>query len=138
MPVRQCRGAVFGDALDNLRAFAGFGVTREYYVNDGGAQVDALARSAYLRYREALGEDIGPIPEGLYPGDYLKTVGEAMAREFGPALKGESEAQWLPLARGRATSAMMAMIRDDLAALNIVHQVFISERALTGVDGGVD
>jgi len=136
--VGHARGAVFGDALASLLQFSGREATREYYINDAGAQVDALARSAYLRYREALGEDIGPIPEGLYPGDYLKTVGEAMAREFGPALKGESEAQWLPLARGRATSAMMAMIRDDLAALNIVHQVFISERALTGVDGGVD
>ena len=83
MHVGHCRGAVFGDALANLLAFAGFAVTREYYINDAGAQVDALARSAYLRYREALGEAIGPIPEGLYPGDYLKPVGAALAAEYG-------------------------------------------------------
>ena len=79
MHVGHCRGAVFGDALANLLAFAGFAVTREYYINDAGAQVDVLARSAFLRYREALGENIGAIPEGLYPGDYLKPVGEALA-----------------------------------------------------------
>ncbi len=85
MHVGHCRGAVFGDALANLLAFTGNAVTREYYINDAGAQVDVLARSAYLRYREALGEDIGPIPEGLYPGDYLKPVGAALAAEYGPA-----------------------------------------------------
>ncbi len=97
-----------------------------------------LARSAYLRYREALGEDVGPIPEGLYPGDYLKPVGEELAREFGPTLKAKSEAEWLPLIRNRAVDAMMTMIRADLAALNIAHEVFASERALTGADGGED
>ena len=88
MHVGHCRGAVFGDALANLLAFAGFKVTREYYINDAGAQVDVLARSAYLRYREALGEDIGAIPEGLYPGDYLKPVGAALAAKYGEALTG--------------------------------------------------
>ena len=83
MHVGHCRGAVFGDALASLLAFTGFKVTREYYINDAGAQVDVLARSAYLRYREALGENIGAIPEGLYPGDYLKPVGEALAAECG-------------------------------------------------------
>ena len=83
MHVGHGRGAVFGDALANLLAFAGFEVTREYYINDAGAQVDVLARSAFLRYREALGEDIGAIPEGLYPGDYLKPVGQALAAEYG-------------------------------------------------------
>ncbi len=138
MHVGHARGAVFGDALANLLIFSGREATREYYVNDAGGQVDVLARSAYLRYREALGEDIGPIPEGLYPGDYLKPVGEALAREFGPALKGEPEAEWLPKVRPRAIDAMMAMIRADLAALNITHEVFASERALTGADGGED
>src|SRR6185437_2989472 len=85
MHVGHCRGAVFGDALATLLAFSGFAVTREYYINDAGAQVDVLARSAYLRYREALGEDIGAIPEGLYPGDYLKPVGQALAAEYGSA-----------------------------------------------------
>src|SRR5467141_8138 len=97
MHVGHCRGAVFGDALANLLAFAGYAVTREYYVNDAGVQVDALARSAYLRYREALGEDIGAIPEGLYPGDYLKPVGAELAAEYGAALKDKPEAEWLPL-----------------------------------------
>jgi arginyl-tRNA synthetase len=136
--VGHARGAVFGDALANLLEFAGRTASREYYINDAGAQVDVLARSAFLRYREALGEPIGSIPDGLYPGDYLKAVGQSMAREFGPALKGKPEADWLPLARKRATDAMMAMIRDDLAALRITHEVFASERALTGADGGSD
>ena len=93
MHVGHCRGAVFGDALANLLAFAGFAVTREYYINDAGAQVDVLARSAFLRYREALGEDIGAIPEGLYPGDYLKPVGAALAAEYGDTLKAMPEAR---------------------------------------------
>ena len=101
MHVGHCRGAVFGDALANLLAFAGFTVTREYYINDAGAQVDALARSAYLRYREALGEKIGAIPEGLYPGDYLKPVGAALAAEFGGKLKDKPEAEWLPPVRSQ-------------------------------------
>jgi arginyl-tRNA synthetase len=124
------RGAVFGDALANLLAFAGFRVTREYYVNDSGAQIQALARSAFLRYREALGESIGPIPQGLYPGDYLKPVGAALAAEFGPQLLQMPEERWLAAVRERVVEMMMASIRDDLAALNIRHDVFFSERSL--------
>jgi arginyl-tRNA synthetase len=138
MHVGHARGAVFGDALASLLEFAGRSVAREYYVNDAGAQVDALARSAHLRYREALGETIPAIPEGLYPGDYLKPVGEALAREFGPSLLDKPEAEWLAPVRARAIEAMMAMIKDDLSALAIEHEVFASERALTGADGGVD
>ncbi len=116
MHVGHCRGAVFGDALANLLAFAGYDVTREYYINDAGGQVDVLARSAFLRYREALGEDIGAIPEGLYPGDYLKPVGEALAKEHGKALLDMPEERWLPLVRADAIAAMLVMIKDDLAA----------------------
>ena len=130
MHVGHCRGAVFGDALANLLAFAGFSVTREYYINDAGAQVDVLARSAFLRYREALGEDIGAIPEGLYPGDYLKPVGEALAKQYGAKLKEMPEHRWLPFARAKAIAMMMEMIRADLAALNVRHDVFFSERSL--------
>ena len=130
MHVGHCRGAVFGDALANLLAFTGYDVTREYYVNDAGAQVDALARSAFLRYREALGEDIGAIPEGLYPGDYLKPVGAKLAAEYGPQLKDKSEAEWLPIVRARAIEMMMAGIRDDLKSLNVEQDVFFSERSL--------
>jgi len=129
MHVGHCRGAVFGDALANLLAFAGHDVTREYYINDAGAQVDVLARSAFLRYREALGETI-TIPDGLYPGDYLKPVGEALAAEHGRALNQMPEEQWLPLVRAKAIAMMMAMIREDLAALNVTHDVFYSERSL--------
>jgi arginyl-tRNA synthetase len=129
MHVGHCRGAVFGDALASLLAFAGWTVTREYYINDAGAQVDVLARSAYLRYREALGETI-TIPDGLYPGDYLKPVGEALVREHGRTLLNFTEERWLPLVRDAAIDAMMAMIRDDLASLNIRHEVFFSERSL--------
>jgi arginyl-tRNA synthetase len=136
MHVGHCRGAVFGDALANLLAFTGFAVTREYYVNDAGAQVDQLARSAYLRYREALGEDIGAIPEGLYPGEYLKPVGAALAAQYGSALKEQPEAQWQPVVRATAIAMMMAAVRADLAALNVAPDVFYSERSL--VDGGVD
>jgi arginyl-tRNA synthetase len=130
MHVGHCRGAVFGDALANLLDAAGFDVTREYYVNDAGAQVDVLARSAYLRYREALGEDIGEIPQGLYPGDYLKPVGAALAAEHGPSLLSFPEARWLPLVRDKAVAMMMAAIRDDLAALDVRPDVFFSERSL--------
>jgi len=130
MHVGHCRGAVFGDALAALLSAAGFDVTREYYVNDAGAQVDVLARSAYLRYREALGEDIGEIPEGLYPGDYLKPVGAALAAEHGPSLLNFPASRWLPLVRAQAVTMMMAAIRDDLAALNVSHDVFFSERSL--------
>ena len=138
MHVGHARGAAFGDALARLLAFAGRKVTREYYINDAGAQVDVLARSAFLRYREALGEDVGAIPEGLYPGDYLISVGETLAREEGPRLRDLPESQWLPVVRAKAISAMMDMIRDDLRALAIDHEVFASERALTGKDGGPD
>jgi arginyl-tRNA synthetase len=138
MHVGHARGAVFGDALASLLIFSGRETTREYYINDAGGQVDVLARSAFLRYREALGEDIGPIPDGLYPGDYLKLVGENLARDYGAKLKDKPEAEWLPIVRKGAINAMMAMIRGDLAALNIAHEVFASERALTGVDGGED
>ncbi|MBR0828247.1 arginine--tRNA ligase [Bradyrhizobium manausense] len=130
MHVGHCRGAVFGDALASLLQFAGHDVTREYYINDAGAQVDVLARSAFLRYREALGEDIGAIPEGLYPGDYLKPVGEALAKEHGDKLCALTEAQWLPTVRAKAIAMMMDEIKDDLAALNIRHDVFFSERSL--------
>lgn len=130
MHVGHCRGAVFGDALANLLAFCGYRVTREYYINDAGAQVDVLARSAFLRYREALGENVGPIPEGMYPGDYLIPVGAALAAEYGSALRDRSEAEWLPIVRDKAVSMMMAAIRDDLAALNVRHDVFFSERSL--------
>ena len=136
MHVGHCRGAVFGDALATLLAVTGFAVTREYYINDAGTQVDQLARSAYLRYREALGEDIGAIPEGLYPGDYLKPVGVALAAEHGDVLKGQPEAKWLPLVRGKAIEMMMAAIRADLAALNVKPDVFYSERSL--IAGDVD
>ncbi len=136
MHVGHGRGAVFGDALANLLAFAGFKVTREYYVNDAGAQVDVLARSAHLRYREALGEDIGTIPEGLYPGDYLKPVGAALAAQYKDALTKQPEAEWLPVVRAKAIEMMMATVRADLAALNISHEVFYSERSM--VAGGTD
>jgi arginyl-tRNA synthetase len=130
MHVGHCRGAVFGDALANLLAFAGFDVTREYYVNDAGAQVDQLARSVFLRYREALGETIGEIPEGLYPGDYLKPVGRALVDQHGSELLALPEQQWLPIVREAALRAMLAMIETDLDALGIHHDVFFSERSL--------
>jgi arginyl-tRNA synthetase len=129
MHVGHCRGAVFGDALANLLTFVGYAVTREYYINDAGAQVDVLARSAYLRYREALGEQIA-IPEGFYPGDYLKPVGEALAAEHGRALNQMPEEMWLPIVRAKAIDMMMAEIREDLATLNVRHDVFFSERSL--------
>jgi arginyl-tRNA synthetase len=134
MHVGHCRGAVFGDALCSLLQFAGRDVTREYYINDAGAQVDVLARSAFLRYREALGETIGAIPEGLYPGDYLKPVGEALRAEYGDRLHAMSETKWLPIVRAMAIAMMMDEIKGDLAALNIKHDVFFSERSL--IEGG--
>jgi arginyl-tRNA synthetase len=136
MHIGHCRGAVFGDALANLLAFAGYSVTREYYINDAGAQVDVLARSVYLRYREALGEDIGAIPEGLYPGDYLREVGGELAADHGFNLTTMPEAEWMPIVRDRAIHAMMADIRNDLMRLRVVPDVFSSERALIeGEDG---
>jgi arginyl-tRNA synthetase len=136
MHVGHCRGAVFGDALANLLVFAGYNVTREYYINDAGGQVDVLARSAYLRYREALGDDIGAIPEGLYPGEYLQPVGVALAKEHGKSLINMPEERWLPIVRSFAIEKMMEMIKDDLAALNIRHDVFFSEASLRS--GGRD
>jgi arginyl-tRNA synthetase len=131
MHVGHCRGAVVGDALASLLAFAGHSVTREYYINDAGGQVDVLARSAHLRYREALGETIA-IPEGLYPGDYLVPVGEALAKTHGDRFVAAPEAEWLALFRTTAVAQMMALIRDDLAALAIRHDVFFSEASLGG------
>jgi arginyl-tRNA synthetase len=136
MHVGHCRGAVFGDALASLLVFAGYDVAREYYINDAGAQVDVLARSAFLRYREALGEHIGEIPEGLYPGDYLKPVGQALAAEYGNRLLAEPEAEWLPIVRAKSVADMMEEIKGDLAALNIKHDVFFSERSL--IEGDAD
>jgi arginyl-tRNA synthetase len=128
MHMGHCRGAVVGDALADLLSYAGYAVTKEYYINDAGSQVDTLARSAHLRYREALGETIGEIPEGLYPGDYLIPVGAALAQEFGNNFQNLPEVEWLPLFRQRTVSAMMALIRADLAILGIHHDVFSSER----------
>ena len=130
MHMGHCRGAVVGDALATLLEYAGHKVTREYYVNDAGAQVQVLARSVHLRYREALGEDIGAIPEGLYPGDYLVPVGQALAEEFGDTYAKAPESEWLVLFRDKAVAAMMDMIRADLALLGIEHEVFSSEAEL--------
>src|SRR5690606_16998309 len=130
MHVGHCRGAVVGDALANIMAFAGYAVTKEYYINDAGAQIDVLARSVMLRYREALGDEIGEIPAGLYPGDYLVTVGRALADEFGRKLNQMPEDKALAIVKDRTIDAMMVMIREDLAALNVHHEVFFSERML--------
>jgi arginyl-tRNA synthetase len=123
----HCRGAVVGDSLARLLEAAGFRVTKEYYVNDAGAQVDTLARSVHLRYREALGDDIGEIGEGFYPGDYLKPVGTVLAAEYGDKYVAASEAEWLPLFRSAAITAMLDLIRHDLGLLNIHHDLFSSE-----------
>ena len=131
MHVGHCRGAVFGDALANLLDFTGYKVTREYYINDAGAQVDALARSAFLRYREALGEDIGEIPEGLYPGDYLKPVGWHLKQLFGNKLLDEPESEWLPIVRQTVVERMLVKILEDLDALNIEFDAFFSEKSLS-------
>ncbi len=130
MHIGHSRGAVFGDALASLLEKAGYEVTREYYINDAGAQVDVLARSVYLRYREALGEDIGKIPEGLYPGEYLIPVGKELAEKDGGKWLNKPEEEWLAYFRGFAINKMMDMIRSDLAALGITFDVFSSERAL--------
>lgn len=136
MHMGHCRGAVVGDALADLLAFSGHQVIKEYYVNDAGAQVDVLARSVHMRYREALGETV-EIPEGLYPGDYLVPVGKALAEEFGDKYAKVAEADWLILFRTRAVSAMMDMIRSDLATLGIHHDLFSSEAELQA-SGKVD
>ena len=133
----HCRGAVVGDSLARLLEAAGFRVTKEYYVNDAGAQVDTLARSLHLRYREKLGEDIGEIPEGLYPGDYLKPVGAILAAEFGDSFVEAPEAEWLPIFREAAIKAMLDLIRHDLALLGIHHDLFSSEAELQR-EGAVD
>lgn len=130
MHVGHCRGAVVGDALANLMAFAGYDVTKEYYINDAGSQIDVLACSVFIRYREALGEAVGEIPAGLYPGDYLVPVGQALAAEYGPRLHAMPEDEWMPIVKEKAIDAMMAMIREDLEALNVHHDVFYSERTL--------
>ena len=130
MHVGHCRGAVVGDVLANLLKFAGYDVTKEYYINDAGAQIDVVAKSVFLRYREALGEDIGEIPAGLYPGDYLVPLGQALAKEFGTSLLEKPEEEVLPLLKDRSIDAMMALIRDDLASLNVHHDLFFSERSL--------
>ena len=130
MHMGHCRGAVVGDALASLLEFAGHRVIREYYVNDAGSQVDVLARSAHVRYREALGEDVGEIPEGLYPGDYLVPVGQTLAAEFGDRYTKAPEGDWLVLFRSRAVAAMLDMIRADLALLGIHHDLFSSEAEL--------
>ena len=127
MHMGHCRGAVVGDALASVLEYAGYSVTREYYVNDAGGQVDTLARSAHLRYREAIGEDIGEIPEGYYPGEYLIPVGKMLAAEFGDRHVGAPEADWLTEFREKAVAAMLVMIRNDLALLGIHHDVFASE-----------
>ncbi len=133
----HCRGAVVGDSLARLLEAAGFRVTKEYYVNDAGAQVDTLARSLHLRYREKLGEDIGEIPEGLYPGDYLKPVAALLAAEFGDKFAAAPEAAWLDLFRERAIKAMLDLIRHDLGLLDIRHDKFASEAELQR-SGAVD
>lgn len=130
MHVGHCRGAVVGDALANLLAFAGYGVEKEYYINDAGSQIDVLARSVFLRYREALGEKIGEIPSGLYPGDYLVPVGQSLAADYGVRLHNMPEDQWMPIVKDRTIDAMMVMIREDLASLNVHHDIFFSERTL--------
>lgn len=130
MHMGHCRGAVVGDALADLLAYSGYKVIKEYYVNDAGAQVDVLARSVYIRYLEALGRDVGAIPEGLYPGDYLVPVGQSLAAEFGNAYADAPEADWLITFRTQAVAAMMDMIRNDLATLGIRHDLFSSEAEL--------
>ncbi|HWJ86634.1 MAG TPA: arginine--tRNA ligase [Pelagibacterium sp.] len=137
MHVGHTRGAVYGDALASLLAYAGYDVTREYYINDAGSQVDTLARSAYLRYREALGETID-IPAGYYPGDYLVSVGEALVAEFGNSLLDKPESVWLAPVKQHALAAMMELIREDLKKLNIEHEVFFSEKTLHGPDGEIE
>ena len=135
--IGHARGSVFGDVLASLLNKAGYAVTREYYINDAGAQVDVLAQSAFLRYREALGEPIGDIPEGLYPGDYLKAVGKALADRDGDRWRDAPEAEWLPELRAFAIDAMLDLVRDDLAALGVGFDVFTSERGLVD-SGGVE
>ena len=137
MHMGHCRGAVVGDALASLLEAAGFEVTREYYVNDAGSQVDTLARSAHLRHREALGQDIGDIPEGLYPGEYLVPVGQALAAEYGDKYAAAPESDWLNLFKAKTVAAMIELIKADLALLGIHHDLFASEVELHA-SGGVE
>ena len=130
MHVGHCRGAVVGDALANLLGFAGYNVTKEYLINDAGAQIDVLARSVEIRYREALGEEIGEIPQGLYPGDYLVPLAKQLAAEYGDGLLKMPDDEAMAILKDRAIDAMMVMIREDLALLNVHHEVFFSERSL--------
>jgi arginyl-tRNA synthetase len=130
MHMGHCRGAVVGDALASLLEFAGHSVTREYYINDAGGQVDVLARSVHLRYREALGEEIGEIPEGLYPGDYLIPLGKALAEKFGEKYRDAAESEWLAIFRVEAVDKMMDLIKADLGLLGVHHDVFASEAAI--------
>ena len=135
MHMGHCRGAVVGDALASLLEAAGFAVIREYYVNDAGSQVDTLARSAHLRYREALGQDIGEIPEGYYPGDYLVPVGQSLAAEFGDCYAIAPETEWLQAFKTKAVAAMIELIKSDLALLGIHHDLFASEAELAAAGG---
>ncbi|WP_375636827.1 MULTISPECIES: arginine--tRNA ligase [unclassified Bartonella] len=130
MHVGHCRGAVVGDVLSNLLQFTGYNITKEYYINDAGQQIEVLAHSVLLRYREALGQEINEIPEGLYPGEYLIPLGQSLAQEFGDQLLTMDKDEALSLVKERAIHAMMSMIREDLAALNIYHDIFFSERML--------
>lgn len=130
MHIGHARGAVYGDALALLLLKAGFDVTKEYYINDAGSQIITLARSAYLRYREAMGQDIGAIPPGLYPGEYLKVVGESLAQEYEGELLSMEEEEWLDIVRPFAVETMLALIKKDLGDLGIVHDVFVSEYKL--------
>jgi len=130
MHMGHCRGAVVGDALARLLEAAGFRVTKEYYVNDAGSQVDTLARSAHLRYREKLGDDIGDIPEGFYPGDYLKPIGAILAAEYGDRFVEAPEDEWLHLFKQKTVAAMLDLIRHDLGLLGIHHDIFASEAEL--------
>jgi arginyl-tRNA synthetase len=136
MHVGHGRGAVFGDALANLLAFTGFKVTREYYINDAGGQVDQLARSTFLRYREGLNQDIGKFPEGLYPGEYVKEAAYLVGQQYGDALSSRPESEWLPVVRALAIKTMMRIIREDLDALNVKHDEFFSEKSL--LEGSTD
>ena len=137
MHVGHARGAVVGDALARLLERANYQVTREYYINDAGSQTNTLARSALIRMREALGEDIGDIPEGLYPGDYLIGVGQALAKEYGAALFEKTEVEQIAAAKSMALPMMMEMIKDDLDVLGVHHDVFLSEQSLHD-SGAVD
>jgi arginyl-tRNA synthetase len=137
MHVGHTRGAVFGDTLAALMAYSGYQVTREYYINDAGSQIDTLARSSFLRYREALGETI-EIPSGFYPGDYLIPVGQALKAEFGDKLLAMPEPEVTAIVKDRVLAAMLELIKSDLALLNIHHDVFFSERTLHGQGGDID